>query len=143
MPFSRFQNRRTKWKKIENISNTEAAEHKLGTRKMSSTSSSSLDHHQNQSVQIPIGDSTSSTCSSTSSHQSDEQIYNAPPPSLIYFNSFPHLLQSSSSIAERSSSVSPSTITIKENDQCSSSRSISIDDNTKLKCSIETRPYSR
>ena len=57
-PFFRFQNRRTKWKKTENISNTEAAEYKLGTRKMSSSSSSSLDHHQK----------TDSMCSSTSSH---------------------------------------------------------------------------
>ncbi len=47
--FFRFQNRRTKWKKAENISNSEAAEHKLGIRKVSAS-----DHHQ----------SSNSSCSS-------------------------------------------------------------------------------
>jgi hypothetical protein len=154
----RFQNRRTKWKKTENISNVEAAEYKLGTRKMSSTSSSSFDHNRNQSVQVPIGDSTSSkssTCSSTSSRRSNERISNVPPPSsipLLFFNPFSHLLQSSSLITERCSSVSPSSSTRKENKQCSSSHSTSINDsiedhkgneNMKLKHSIESRPCSR
>ena len=105
--FLRFQNRRTKWKKTENISNAEAAEHKLNTRKMSSTSTSSIDHNRNQTVQLPTGSSTSSkssSCSSTSSHRSEERVYSAPPPpplpsslSLLYFNPFPHLLQPSCS----------------------------------------------
>jgi hypothetical protein len=144
--FSRFQNRRTKWKKTENISNAEAAEHKLGTRKMSSTSSSSLDHHRNQPIQIPTGGSTSSkssSCSSVSSHRSDEPVYSAPPslpppppfPSL-YFNPFAHLLQSScssnhdkmssTSFEERCCSVStspPSPLAIPENNHCSPSNS--------------------
>ncbi|CAF1622076.1 unnamed protein product [Adineta ricciae] len=101
-----FQNRRTKWKKTENISNAEAAEHKLGTRKMSSTStSSSIDHNRNPTVPLPTGGSTSSkssTCSSVSSHRSEEQAYHnatapLPPPTLplIYFNPFSQLLQSS------------------------------------------------
>ncbi|CAF4436750.1 unnamed protein product, partial [Rotaria socialis] len=76
-----FQNRRTKWKKTENISNAEAAEHKLSTRKMSSTSSSSLDQNRNQPAQLPVGGSTSSkssSCSSASSHRSDKRVYSAP-----------------------------------------------------------------
>jgi hypothetical protein len=142
--FSRFQNRRTKWKKTENISNAEAAEHKLGTRKMSSTSSSSLDHHRNQPVQLPTGGSTSSkssSCSSASSHRSDERAYSVPPPPpppfpTLYFNPFTHLLQSSCSsnqdkvsspsFEERCCSVSSSSqspLPIPENNHCSPSSS--------------------
>ena len=58
----RFQNRRTKWKKTENISNAQAAEHKSGVRKMSSTSSSPSYH---RSTQRSIG----SESSISSSHQ--------------------------------------------------------------------------
>ena len=144
---TRFQNRRTKWKKTENISNAEAAEHKLGTRKMSSTSSSSLDHHRNQPIQLLTGGSTSSkssSCSSVSSHRSDKRIYSVPPPPpplpptpfpSLYFNPFAHLLQascssnqekmSSPSFEERSCSVSnsppQSPLVIHETNHCSPS----------------------
>ena len=97
--FFRFQNRRTKWKKSENISNAEVAEHKLGTRKMSS--SSSLDHNQKHNTQLPISDS---TCSSTSS---DEQIYHTSTLSslpLLYFNPFTDLIRPSLTMNERSCS---------------------------------------
>ena len=172
----RFQNRRTKWKKTENISNAEAAEHKLGTRKMSSTStSSSVDHHRNAPVQLPTGgsiSSKSSTCSSVSSHRSDEPAYNtaAPPPPptlpLIYFNPFSQLLQSScSSNAEKlfstpfderccSISTSPeSPLTTSENNHClpsSSSTPVNDpseeqeeDENAKPQSFLEQRPCSR
>ena len=171
----RFQNRRTKWKKTENISNAEAAEHKLGTRKMSSTSSSSFDHHRNQSVQLPNGSSVSSkssTCSSVSSHRSDERVYSAtstsapPPLPLLYFNSFSHLLQSScssnqdklssSAFDERCQSISPSPSSplapLPENSHCSPTTSIPSDghvedrpddENTKPKCLVKQRPCSR
>lgn len=145
----RFQNRRTKWKKTENISNAEAAEHKLNTRKMSSTSSSSsLDRNRNQPVQIPVGTSTSSkssSCSSASSHHSDKRVYSAPPPPppalpsplpLLYFNPFSHLLQSSCSSNHdklssptfdeqccSNSTSSPSPLAAPENNHCSPSRS--------------------
>ena len=151
--FSRFQNRRTKWKKTENISNAEAAEHKLGTRKMSSTSSSSLDHHRTQPVPLPTGSSISSkssSCSSVSSHRSDKRTYNGsstapsalppPPPPFptLYFNPFTHLLQASCSsnqdkvqsptFEERCCSVSSSTsphspLAIPEITHCSPSSS--------------------
>ena len=89
---------------------------------MSSTSSSSFDHHRNQSVQLVTAGSSasskSSSCSSVSSHRSDDQIYsrsslvpttsNGSTPStaqipssttvpLLYLNPFSHLLQSSCS----------------------------------------------
>ncbi len=152
----RFQNRRTKWKKTENISNTEAAEHKLGTRKMSSTSSSSslLDHNMKQVVQLPIDGSTSSkssSCSSTSSRRSNGQIYNTSLP-LLYFNPFTHLLQTSSTVNEGSCSISPSTsssLPQHENYHCSSSRSTPLNnnhldeckgnENMTLKCSNDLR----
>ncbi|CAF3622867.1 unnamed protein product [Adineta steineri] len=131
-----FQNRRTKWKKTENVSNAEAAEHKLGTRKMSSTSSaSSFDHNQKQVVQLPTSDSTSSkssSCSSTSSHQGDEQSYDTSL-RLLYFNPFTHLLQksSSSTINERSCSISSLTscpLSKHEDYHCLSSCSTPIND---------------
>ncbi|CAF2400362.1 unnamed protein product [Rotaria sp. Silwood2] len=162
-----FQNRRTKWKKTENISNAEAAEHKLSTRKMSSTSSSSLDHNRNQTVQLPIGGSTSSkssSCSSASSHRSDKRVYSAPPPPpaplpsplpLLYFNPFSHLLQSSCSsnhdklhspsFDERccSNSTSPqSPLAIPEANHCSpSSSSTPLNDNIEDQTADEnTKP---
>jgi hypothetical protein len=124
---------------------------------MSSTSSTSLDHNRNQSIQLPTGGSTSSkssSCSSVSSHRSDERVYSAPPPPppppslpLLYFNPFSHLLQSSctsnhdkllsSSFDERycSTSTSPqSPLAIPENNQCSSSSS-----STPLHNNIEDR----
>lgn len=110
---------------------------------MSSTStSSSIDHNRNPTVPLPTGGSTSSkssTCSSVSSHRSEEHVYNnasAPPPShptlpLIYFNPFSQLLQSSctsnadklfpTSFDEhcRSRSTSPeSPLTISETTHC-------------------------
>ncbi|CAF2782955.1 unnamed protein product [Rotaria sp. Silwood2] len=137
-----FQNRRTKWKKTENISNAEAVEHKSGIRKMSSSSSSSsssLDHNQKQLVQVSIDDNTSSKnsiCSSMDSHRSDEQIYNTSTLStlpLLYFNDFTHLLQSSSTLNGRSYSVSPSTsssLLNSEMNHCSPSCSTPINDNS-------------
>lgn len=119
---------------------------------MSSTSSSSLDHHRNQPVPLPAGSSTSSkssSCSSVSSHRSDERVYNglstvppalpAPPPfPTLYFNPFTHLLQSSCTsnhdkvssptFEERCCSVSSSTpshspLAIPEISHCSPSSS--------------------
>ncbi|CAF3828599.1 unnamed protein product [Rotaria sp. Silwood1] len=139
-----FQNRRTKWKKAENISNAEAAEHKLGIRKMSS-SSSSLDHNQNQFIKISMDDNTScknSICSSMDSQRSDEQIYNASTLStfpLFYFNDFQHLLRSSSSSTSTlngccSYSISSPSISSpllnSEMNHCSSSCSTSMNDNS-------------
>ncbi|CAF0818735.1 unnamed protein product [Rotaria sp. Silwood1] len=161
-----FQNRRTKWKKTENISNAEAAEHKLSTRKMSSTSSSSLDHNRNQAVQLPVGGSTSSkssSCSSASSHRSNKRVYSAPPPlaplpsplPLLYFNPFSHLLQSSCSsnhdklsspsFDERccsNSSSSQSPLAIPETNHCSpSSSSTPLNDNIEDQTADEnTKP---
>ncbi|CAF1169449.1 unnamed protein product [Adineta steineri] len=150
-----FQNRRTKWKKTENISNAEAAEHKLGTRKMSSTSTtSSLEHNRNQPIQLATGgsiSSKSSSCSSVSSHRSDEQIYSAPPAPpppplpLLYFNPFSQLLQSScssnqeklfsTSFDERCCSISTSPespLTTSENNHClPSSSSTPVNDNSE------------
>ncbi len=90
--FFRFQNRRTKWKKTENISNSDVAEHKLCTRKMS------LDHNQKQ----VIVDNTSNTCSSTSSNNTSSKF------PLIYFNPFIHLFQSNEGSCSISSSRSTS-----------------------------------
>ncbi|CAF1013128.1 unnamed protein product [Rotaria sordida] len=132
-----FQNRRTKWKKAENISNAEAAEHKLGIRKMSTSSTSSLDNNQKQLIQVSIDDNTSSKnsiCSSMDSHRSDEQISNTSTLPLLYFNDFTHLLQSSTSstLHEHSYSISPSTsssLLNHEINHCSSSGSTSVNDN--------------
>ncbi|CAF3821899.1 unnamed protein product [Rotaria magnacalcarata] len=127
-----FQNRRTKWKKTENVSNIEAAKHKLGIRKMSSSSS---DDNQIKVFQASIGDNASSMSSSMDSHQSDEQMCATSKLSslpLIYFNNFTHLLKpsSSSTLNSPSCSVSPSTsLNYETNIHCSSSYSTSINNN--------------
>ncbi|CAF1023425.1 unnamed protein product [Didymodactylos carnosus] len=63
-----FQNRRTKWKKQENISNAEAAEHKLGTRKTSTSTSLSLDINRISCFSTSNGTNGMSSSRSSSSH---------------------------------------------------------------------------
>ncbi|UJR09969.1 hypothetical protein I4U23_014193 [Adineta vaga] len=65
-----FQNRRTKWKKIENVSNDVVAEHKLTTRK----TSFNQDHTQLAPLRTDGSTSSkSSSCSSISPCRSDQR----------------------------------------------------------------------
>jgi hypothetical protein len=125
---------------------------------MSSASTSSLDQNRIQTAQLPTNgcsvSSKSSSCSSVSSHRSDEHVYNVPPPPtplttnpltfappsslpLLYLNSFSHLLQSScssnqgqfssSSVDERCQSIStspPSSVILPESQRFSPTNSI-------------------
>lgn len=155
----RFQNRRTKWKKIENISNTEAAEHKLGIRNMSTSSTSSssspslCDHNKKQFIQVSIDEDNSNSevtiPNLSDSNRSNKQLSHVSPMPLIYFNNFTHLLRPSSSttLNNRSCSVSPQSRNDEMHSRCSSLRSTPITtnhiDEFKGNENIETIQHSK